>query len=69
LSADGVLYIGSDDNFLYALQTDSPGLAQTSWPKFRGDLQNTGWVGGAGQGQVSLNIYPTASWGLSPNGF
>ena len=42
IGLDGTLYIGSSDNYLYAIQTTSYGLANSSWPKFRKDLQNTG---------------------------
>jgi outer membrane protein assembly factor BamB len=34
------LYIGSDDNSLYALNLDTSGLADSSWPRFRRDLAN-----------------------------
>jgi outer membrane protein assembly factor BamB len=45
IAPDGTLYIGSDDNYVYALKTDSSGLAPSSWPKFRGNLQNNGHAG------------------------
>lgn len=44
LSADGTIYFGSDDGYLYAIKTASKGLAKSSWPKFRGNAQNTGTV-------------------------
>jgi outer membrane protein assembly factor BamB len=49
LAPGGTLYIGSDDNYLYALKYDAGGLARSSWPRFRGNLQNSGNVafGGA----------------------
>ncbi|MCP4687624.1 MAG: PQQ-binding-like beta-propeller repeat protein, partial [Desulfobacterales bacterium] len=40
IGADGVIYTGS--KYLYAVYSDSPGLAQTPWPKFHRDFQNTG---------------------------
>jgi hypothetical protein len=43
IGADGTVYVGSDDNKVYALYTGSVGgLAQSPWPKFRGDARNTG---------------------------
>lgn len=38
LASDGTMYIGA----LYALQTDSNGLANSSWPMFHHDNKNTG---------------------------
>ena len=38
-------YVGSLDNYFYALQ-GSGILANYPWPKFRHDLKNTGKVGG-----------------------
>jgi len=42
LGPDGIVYIGSGspDNKLYALQGTS-GLAESPWPKFRGNSRNT----------------------------
>ncbi len=39
---DGRLLFGSDDGTLYCLQTDSPGLAPSPWPKLQANLGNTG---------------------------
>ena len=45
LDTDGTLYVGSSDGYLYAIQTDSYGLADSPWPKARGNLRNTGRFG------------------------
>ncbi len=42
ISSDGTVYFGSDDGKLYAVKTNSGGLASTPWPKFRKDIENTG---------------------------
>ncbi|KLO21594.1 hypothetical protein X275_08630 [Marinitoga sp. 1197] len=39
---DGTIYIGSNDGYLYAIYTTSKGLADSPWPKFQHDNQNTG---------------------------
>ncbi|MBN1560521.1 PQQ-binding-like beta-propeller repeat protein [candidate division KSB1 bacterium] len=44
VGADGTIYIGSDDDNLYALDSSSPGLAKSFWPKFRQNRQNTGRI-------------------------
>ena len=41
IGADGTVYVGSDDNKLYALFGDTA-LAASPWPKFRHDLKNSG---------------------------
>lgn len=41
---DGIIYIGSVDGYLYAVYSSSLGLANSSWPKFRRNLKNTGNV-------------------------
>ena len=41
LSDDGVLYVGADDKNLYAIQASS-GPADSSWPMFGQNAQNTG---------------------------
>ena len=43
--ADGTVYVGSSDNYLCAIQRDSP-LADPPWPKFHHDNRTTGRVGG-----------------------
>jgi hypothetical protein len=42
LSDDGVLYFGSLDTNFYAVKVKSSGLLDSPWPKYRGDLKNTG---------------------------
>jgi serine protease len=42
IGSDGTIYVGSRDSYLYALNSDSMGLADSNWPKFRHDNQNTG---------------------------
>ena len=42
IANDGTIYFGTSKYFLYALKTESLGLADTPWPKFRGNNQNTG---------------------------
>lgn len=44
IDANGVVYFGSWDKKLYAVKCSSLGLAQTSWPMFRGDAQHAGKV-------------------------
>lgn len=46
LSDEGVLYFISSKNQLIALQTESMGLASSSWPRAGHDNQNTGLAGG-----------------------
>jgi len=41
IGSDGTIYVGSYD-YLYAIQGESEGLADTSWPKFRKNNRNTG---------------------------
>jgi len=43
ISRDGTLYVGKDDNVLYAINTDSTGLANTRWPMYRRNLYH--WNG------------------------
>jgi outer membrane protein assembly factor BamB len=42
IGSDGTIYVGSDDSYLYAIQGESEGLADTPWPKFRKNNRNTG---------------------------
>ena len=32
IGSDGTVYVGSDDNKIYAIKTDSKGLAKSPWP-------------------------------------
>jgi len=47
IAPDGTVYVGSNDYLVYALTSDSFGLAGGSWPKFHHDARNTGCLGGA----------------------
>ena len=42
IGSDGTVYVGSDDNKLYAIKTDSKGLAKSPWPMFRQNSRHTG---------------------------
>ncbi len=42
LACDGTLYVGDAAGSLLAVITDSAGLAQGGWPRFRHDARNTG---------------------------
>ncbi|MEO0019448.1 MAG: PQQ-binding-like beta-propeller repeat protein, partial [candidate division WOR-3 bacterium] len=45
IAMDGIIFIGSGDGYLNAVQ-GSGVLANSPWPKFKHDNQNTGRVGG-----------------------
>jgi hypothetical protein len=45
LADDGILY-AQTSNGVVAIQTTSPGLAQSSWPTFRHDNRSSNWGGG-----------------------
>ncbi|MDP2984377.1 MAG: PQQ-binding-like beta-propeller repeat protein [Candidatus Latescibacter sp.] len=43
INETGILYTVSSDGYLYALDTGAgSGIAHTSWPKFHGDVRNSG---------------------------
>jgi len=42
IGSDGTVYIGSMDNKLYALKTDSKGPAKSPWPMRGQNAQHTG---------------------------
>jgi len=44
IGSDGTVYVGSDDNKIYAIKTDSKGLAKSPWPMFGQNAQRTGRV-------------------------
>jgi outer membrane protein assembly factor BamB len=46
IGSDGTIYVGSLDSCVYAIRSDSKGLADSPWPKFQHDNQNTGRAGG-----------------------
>ena len=41
---DGIIYFGSSDGNLYAVYSESVGLADSPWPKYMHDNRNTGNV-------------------------
>ena len=42
IGSDGTVYVGSLDNKLYAIQTDSKGLAKSPWPMRGQNARHTG---------------------------
>ena len=42
IGSDGTVYVGSEDNKLYAIKTDSKGLAKSPWPMRGQNPQHTG---------------------------
>ena len=46
LGADGTIYFGSFDKHLYAVRTDSMGLADSAWPMIKHDAHHSGRSGG-----------------------
>ena len=42
IGSDGTVYGGSEDNKLYAIKTDSKGLAKSPWPMRGQNAQHTG---------------------------
>jgi len=44
IGPDGTVYLGCNDKKLYALNGNGFGLADSPWPKFRGDAANSGMV-------------------------
>ena len=42
IGSDGTVYVGSVDNKLYAIKTDSKGLAKSPWPMRGQNAQHTG---------------------------
>ncbi|WP_214495047.1 PQQ-binding-like beta-propeller repeat protein [Thermosipho sp. 1244] len=42
IGSDGTIYITDWDGYLYAIESDSLGLANSSWPKFQKNNRNTG---------------------------
>lgn len=46
IGADGTLYVGCDDGFLYAISTESRQLADSPWPMFSRDPQHNSRAGG-----------------------
>ena len=44
IGSDGTVYVGSDDNKLYAIKTESLGLAKSPWPMRGQNARHTGRV-------------------------
>ena len=44
IGSDGTVYVGSHDNKLYAIKTDSKGLAKSPWPMRGQNARHTGRV-------------------------
>ena len=44
IGSDGTVYVGSFDNKLYAIKTDSKGLAKSLWPMRGQNARHTGRV-------------------------
>ena len=44
IGSDGTVYVGSMNNKLYAIKTDSKGLAKSPWPMRGQNAQHTGRV-------------------------
>ncbi len=42
IGSDGTVYVGSNDNKLYAIKSSSMGLADSLWPMFHHDAKHTG---------------------------
>ena len=42
IGSDGTVYVGSNDNKLYAIKTESKGPAKSPWPMFGQNAQRTG---------------------------
>jgi outer membrane protein assembly factor BamB len=47
IDANGTIYFGSNDLYLYALNSSSLGVANSPWPMFRHDPQRTGRASGS----------------------
>ena len=44
IGSDGTVYVGSLNYKIYAIKTDSKGLANSPWPMFRQNARHTGRV-------------------------
>jgi len=54
IGSDGTIYAASYDGYLYAINSDSSGLADSPWPMFHHDVMHTGRTG-------TISINPTNS--------
>lgn len=71
IAPDGTIYIGSQTGTLYAIHSNSPGLAKSAWPRFHHDNKGTGNVQNATTLQASNPHQPNrfAMAPLYPNPF
>ncbi len=60
IGSDGTIYFASADGYLYALRGTSA-LANSPWPKFHQDLQNTGRTDQGGWSHLRMVGAPTAT--------
>lgn len=65
IGVDGTIYFGSHDGYLYAIHGGSRGLANSPWPKFNHDNQNTGRAEG-GEAIVAAPTSPTTTPTTAP---
>ena len=66
IGSDGTVYVGSSDKKLYAVRSDSKGLAKSSWPMRGQNAQLTGRVHGA-KAPVALPPGKTLAWTVGIN--
>ena len=66
IGSDGTVYIGSVDKKLYAIKTNSKGLANSPWPMFGQNPQHTSRVPGA-KAPVALPPGKTLAWTVGIN--
>ncbi len=68
VSSDGTIYIGTDSGKLYAIYSDSYGLAFAPWPKFRANERNWGRFEPQPQnevGVIAIDVAQTVEFGSS----
>ena len=65
IDSDGTVYVGSD-NRLYAIKTDSKGLAKSPWPMRGQNPQHTGRVPGA-KAPVAMPPGKAFAWSMGVN--
>ena len=68
---NGTLYFNNEDTKkLYALKTDSPGLAVSPWPKFMADIRNTGYFDDHNSSSIppTITSQPTGSFSVVDGG-
>jgi large repetitive protein len=58
IASDGTVYVGSTDGYLYAFESGTgAGLADSLWPKFHKDLNNTG---AASPKALEIALFPSS---------